>query len=242
VFVRKMMVSISSTLAVGVLIGAPATATGQAVGSDSVRGGARECIPFPEPFPGQEPCERTLVLNVDVDSGPAGENPAGTVTWDDLGITPGGTTRSETTATCLAVTGHVAIIGVTGTWQRFGATGFQLQIAGLVRVVDGGGPDSSADTFQSAITTGPEGGPPLPGPTSCSAFPGGFPVGPQPPFFFPSFTNQTGDVIVADARRFPTAKDQCKNGGWRTYGVFKNQGDCVSFVATGGKNPPANGP
>jgi hypothetical protein len=40
----------------------------------------------------------------------------------------------------------------------------------------------------------------------------------------------------------PTSKDQCKKGGWRTYGVFKNQGDCVSFVATKGKNPPANTP
>jgi len=29
-----------------------------------------------------------------------------------------------------------------------------------------------------------------------------------------------------------------KNGGWQTYRVFKNQGDGVSFVATGGKNPP----
>ncbi len=36
-----------------------------------------------------------------------------------------------------------------------------------------------------------------------------------------------------------TAKDQCKNGGWRTLGDFKNQGDCVSWFATGGKNPPA---
>jgi hypothetical protein len=36
----------------------------------------------------------------------------------------------------------------------------------------------------------------------------------------------------------PTSKDQCKDGGWQTYGVFKNRGDCVSFVATGGKNPP----
>lgn len=34
----------------------------------------------------------------------------------------------------------------------------------------------------------------------------------------------------------PTSKDQCKNGGWRQCGVFKNQGDCVSFVATKGKN------
>jgi hypothetical protein len=37
----------------------------------------------------------------------------------------------------------------------------------------------------------------------------------------------------------PTSKDQCKKGGWQTFGVFKNQGDCVSWVATGGKNPPA---
>jgi len=36
-----------------------------------------------------------------------------------------------------------------------------------------------------------------------------------------------------------TSKDQCKNGGWQTFGVFKNQGDCVSWIATDGKNPPA---
>jgi hypothetical protein len=40
----------------------------------------------------------------------------------------------------------------------------------------------------------------------------------------------------------PTSKEECKNGDWRTFGVFKNQGDCVSFVATKGKNPPANSP
>jgi hypothetical protein len=37
----------------------------------------------------------------------------------------------------------------------------------------------------------------------------------------------------------PTGKDQCKDGGWQTFGVFKNQGDCVSFVATRGKNAPS---
>jgi hypothetical protein len=36
--------------------------------------------------------------------------------------------------------------------------------------------------------------------------------------------------------------DLCKNGGWQTYGIFKNQCDCVSDVATGGKNPPAGSP
>lgn len=40
----------------------------------------------------------------------------------------------------------------------------------------------------------------------------------------------------------PTAKQDCMDGGWQALvddqGVaFKNQGDCVSFVATGGRNP-----
>jgi hypothetical protein len=39
----------------------------------------------------------------------------------------------------------------------------------------------------------------------------------------------------------PTSKDECKNGGWATFTnpQFKSQGDCVSYVATGGKNPPS---
>ncbi|MBL8158971.1 hypothetical protein JNJ66_00780 [Candidatus Saccharibacteria bacterium] len=37
---------------------------------------------------------------------------------------------------------------------------------------------------------------------------------------------------------FPDSKDACKNGGWKTFtGVaFKNQGDCVSYVANGKAN------
>lgn len=40
----------------------------------------------------------------------------------------------------------------------------------------------------------------------------------------------------------PTSKDQCNKNGWMTFNnpSFKNQGDCVSFAATGGKNS-ANG-
>jgi hypothetical protein len=37
----------------------------------------------------------------------------------------------------------------------------------------------------------------------------------------------------------PTTKEDCKNGGWRNFPGFRNQGDCVSFVARHGKNPPA---
>ena len=41
---------------------------------------------------------------------------------------------------------------------------------------------------------------------------------------------------------FPTTKDECQNGGFERFGVFKNQGDCVSYVATNGNNPPAEQP
>jgi hypothetical protein len=33
--------------------------------------------------------------------------------------------------------------------------------------------------------------------------------------------------------------ETCKKGGWQSYGVFKNQGDCVSYFSTDGRNPPA---
>jgi len=46
-------------------------------------------------------------------------------------------------------------------------------------------------------------------------------------------------VSPPSSENLPTDKEQCKEGGWQTYGVFKNQGDCVSFVATDGRNQPA---
>ena len=39
--------------------------------------------------------------------------------------------------------------------------------------------------------------------------------------------------------RPPDHQDQCKDRGWRNFPGFKNQGDCVSFVATKGKNAPS---
>jgi hypothetical protein len=39
----------------------------------------------------------------------------------------------------------------------------------------------------------------------------------------------------------PTDKGQCKKNGWKAFNpTFKNQGDCVSYVATHGKNPPSS--
>ena len=48
----------------------------------------------------------------------------------------------------------------------------------------------------------------------------------------------SGDLVVTDVQPLPTSKAQCKNGGWSSFPGFKNQGDCVSFVATGGRNQP----
>jgi hypothetical protein len=62
-----------------------------------------------------------------------------------------------------------------------------------------------------------------------------------------SFLFGGSEVVFAGTQQLvvtclPTTKDECKNGGWKSYGVFKNQGDCVSFVATEGKDPPDGPP
>ena len=51
-----------------------------------------------------------------------------------------------------------------------------------------------------------------------------------------TFQDTTYDFEAA-----PSSKDQCKNGGWQSFSgayTFRNQGDCVSFVASGGKKAP----
>lgn len=37
---------------------------------------------------------------------------------------------------------------------------------------------------------------------------------------------------------FPSTKSDCKDGGWARFDVFKNHGDCVSYVVTAGRNAP----
>ena len=66
----------------------------------------------------------------------------------------------------------------------------------------------------------------------------------QATFFF--LTTAVDDVSLL-ASILPSSKDDCKDGGWATFvnvntgvQIFKNQGDCVSFVATKGSNPPAH--
>jgi hypothetical protein len=227
-----------AAMGVGMALVAPGAAEAQDVAQDSVEGTATACLQPTSgclsPPPGQ--FGLTLRLSAAARSGPSGEQPAGTMIWDEREI--GLFIHSETQVSCLSVSGHVAVIGVGGTTAFTGSFGTisGISVAGLIRVTDGGGPDSRLDTFEFGIRQNPfppfpPVPPPIPPPTDCSAFPAGL----------TAFTNEGGDLRVTDAQPFPTTKDQCKNGGWRNYGVFKNQGDCVSFVATRGKNPPGGG-
>jgi hypothetical protein len=209
-------------VAVGVVVAVcamPGVAMAQALPGDSVTGRVVDCLAPPGDCLGSDS------LTLDARSGPAGESPSGTVDVGVFGGSPSTSFGASTAVTCLSVVGNVAIIGVTSGPNPL--PGRLVSVAGLIRVTDRGGPNSGLDTFELALQLD-DLGPPLPGPTICSTFPS---VGRVR-------VNDQGDLTVVDANPAPTSKDQCKNGGWRTYGIFKNQGDCVSFVATGGNNPP----
>ena len=61
------------------------------------------------------------------------------------------------------------------------------------------------------------------------------------------FFNATLDDVKLLVSILPTSTNECRDGSWETFvnvntgaQIFKNQGDCVSFLATKGRNPPAN--
>jgi hypothetical protein len=143
-------------------------------------------------------------------SGASGENPSGEVRFVFQG-----TIQVEGTVSCLGVSGNQAVIGVDVTFSSAGPFP-----GAFVNVTDGGGP-AGEDTFDARPEWGGV-------PSDCSV----------PPPSLAERTVDSGDITVHDAPPFPTSKEQCRNGGWRTFGVFKNQGDCISFVLTGGKNRP----
>jgi hypothetical protein len=55
----------------------------------------------------------------------------------------------------------------------------------------------------------------------------------------PGGVGNTDLHVITREQILPRTKDECKTGGWERFGIFKNQGDCVSYVATNGNNPPA---
>jgi hypothetical protein len=163
----------SLALVLAVLSATAGVAT--AAPQDSVSGGGVS----PEPY-----CNGTI--DIDVQSGPSGENPSGHVICGTLFDGP---------PTCLKVQGNVALLTVID--DVFGTVS--------VKITDAG---STGDTMEAYPT------------------PGGCPS--QLPQYVPIVFS--GDIVVVDAQPLPTSKDQCKNGGWKTYGSFRNQGDCITFV------------
>lgn len=158
---------------------------------------------------GSVDADASTALSFDVRSGPLGENPTGEVSFR---LEPGGPVLTSNSVDCLAVNGSTATFA--GTWRPnpYGMTHYGIT------VVDAGPAASTPDLLGMVSTTN--------APVGCAGH-GGV-----------NLPLITGGVVVTDAQPLPTSNDQCKNGGWRNYGgVFKNQGDCVSFVATGGKNP-----
>ena len=51
--------------------------------------------------------------------------------------------------------------------------------------------------------------------------------------------DRDGIGSACDPVELPTTSDDCRADGWTIYAVFKNQGDCVSYITTKGRNAPA---
>jgi hypothetical protein len=152
-----------------------------------------------------------LILTFDVHSGPSGESPTGTV--EIRTFVAGG--LGTFAVSCLGVGGNRATVVV-----PFPPAAPPIPAAIVLLVEDNGSSGDRVDwSFVSTV------------PAVC-----------PPPSTVAENLEPFGDVTVVDAQPFPTARDQCKNGGWRDFGsVFRNQGDCVSYVATRERNRPAGG-
>jgi hypothetical protein len=165
-----------------------------------------------------ENCTPYVSFDFTARSGPSGEDPAGT-TINHIGGGSAPTFSGD--VTCLSVTGNTAVVGAFGMFDS--PDYFAGPVADWYLVVDGGGPGSLRDriSIEDVFDSPP--------PTDCS----------RPPVFrAPAYTVAGGDIVVHDAPPLPTSKEQCKNGGWRNFPSFKNEGLCVAFVQRGVKPAP----
>jgi len=210
-------------------IGSASSAVAQAPG-DSVTGTLAvtepECVFIPPspPFPGFTRCFAPDRYIFDAHSGPAGETPSGQVTFATG--ERAGLQTDVGTVSCLAVSGNRASIGVD--FEGFFGVGAH---AAVLYVEDLGGETQDKIGVQNL----PEG---VSAPSVCPT------TRPPQVTLQPTFAIDFDDwhIIIVDAPARPSNKGQCRNGGWRDYPGFRNQGDCVSFVATKGTNPPASSP
>jgi len=139
-------------------------------------------------------------IEIDAHSGPAGQNPGGTVSFVGGGILP-----ISGPVSCLDVSGNTAVMTVDGPFPS--APGFT---AFLVRLVDNGG--SGQDVFQY-FPDDPE----VPEALDCHVGSGDYFGG-----------LLIGRAVVTDANA-PTSRKQCRRRGFVQFG-FKNQGRCIKYV------------
>jgi hypothetical protein len=61
---------------------------------------------------------------------------------------------------------------------------------------------------------------------------------PNPSIRLPDPFTETfkSDPSVGNSGLLPTAQGECKEDGWKAFVMFKNQGDCVAWVETAGRN------
>jgi hypothetical protein len=138
-----------------------------------------------------------------------GANPSGQVNYHMGG---GFGSNVAATVVCLSVSGNTAVIGFVGTIDSPFPPPPQRVVGELVVTDNGPGAIDTLGLSERITDTGTP---------DCSA------PGPAQP------EQVIGDIVVHPAA-VPTSKDQCKNGGWRTFGdLFRNQGQCVAFVQRG---------
>jgi hypothetical protein len=218
-------VLLATALAIGAGYVLPAASAAQAPAEDSVTASGRAVDP--EIATGGLGC-CSYSFTVAAHSGPSGQAARGTVA-----VSFGGRNMLPFSysghVSCLSVSGTRAVIGaiVDDASGLFGpAVGEEVTIL----AVDNRGPVVNLPTPVQPDADRFAGGGAAPG---CASFPS------DPIIVQSLYYVVDGDIAVRDAEALPGSKDACRHGGWRAFGVFKNQGDCVSFVATSGTNPPA---
>jgi hypothetical protein len=147
---------------------------------------------------------RSIGFDIDARSGPSGEAPTGHVALEVAAFFyPPAVIQGP--VRCVSVSGNGALVGFESPTNP----------GVIVQLEDNGPPGSHPpDTLGFALVDDP---------TSCAL----------PPVTLFPFEVVEGDLTVSDAPALPTGKSQCKNGGWRNYPQFKNEGQCVAFVNHG---------
>lgn len=189
-------------LAAVAFVSAPSASAAPALDTVTATGSGLVTQP-PPPFPGAQ----LTNINISARSSPGGQNASGTASFSNTFSGP---------VTCLSVTGSdqgggtsasptTAVLNFLQTNPPFAGSVITIQL------VDNGG--NGADTISISS-------PNAHASADCS------------PLLAANTeaTLNNGRATVIDAPSAPTSKAQCKNGGWRDFPQFKNQGQCVAFV------------